>query len=163
MYLKFHIAQPLNDQGVVFKRKVDEKRFLVGRDGDSLLKPFQCDLCWFRNIQKRSPRENSRTDGQLLGYIRRINLDLLRGRSNGTVVVSLVTYKKGLEAADELGIPPSYEYPGPWHVEDDIGCGCALEMLIILQKKGRHQTTHQQYDTISKIRTLHWNIYESSS
>ena len=54
--LKFHITQPQNDQGVVFKRKVDEKRFVVGRDGDSLLQQFQCDLCWFRNIQKRSPK-----------------------------------------------------------------------------------------------------------
>jgi len=30
--LKLRIAQPLNDQGVVFKRKEDDNRFLVGRD-----------------------------------------------------------------------------------------------------------------------------------
>ena len=50
LYLKFQTAQSLNDQGVVFKRKVDEKRFLVGSDGDSLSQTFQYDLCWFRNI-----------------------------------------------------------------------------------------------------------------
>ena len=48
--VKFHIAEPENDEGVVWKRKRDELRFNVGRDGDMLLSPFQCDLCWFRNL-----------------------------------------------------------------------------------------------------------------
>ena len=115
----------------MFKMKVDEKIFLVGRDGDPLLQPFQCDLCWFMNIQKRSPRENSRTDRQLLGYTRRINLDLLWIRANGTVAASLGTYKKSLEDACKLGTTPSYESPGPRPVKYDMGFGCPLEMLIV--------------------------------
>ena len=91
MNLKFHIAQPLDAQGVAFKRKVDEKRFLVGRDGGSLLQPFQCDLYWFRNTQKGSPRKNTRTDVRLLCYIRILNLDLLWSRASGTVAASLGT------------------------------------------------------------------------
>ena len=35
--LNFHIELPMNDQGAVFKRNEDKHRFLVGRDGDSLI------------------------------------------------------------------------------------------------------------------------------
>ena len=38
--LAFHIEQPMNDQGVMYKRKANKDRFLVGWKGDSLMQPF---------------------------------------------------------------------------------------------------------------------------
>jgi hypothetical protein len=37
-------------------------RFRVGRDGDHLLCPFQCDLCHFQNIQRRLPGSDPETN-----------------------------------------------------------------------------------------------------
>ena len=41
--LQFHIALPVNDEGIVWRRKRDECRFLVGRQGNHFISPFQCD------------------------------------------------------------------------------------------------------------------------
>ena len=75
--VEFFVAEPENEQGVVWKKKSNQAKFLVGRDGDMLLSPFQCDLCWFRNLLKRDPVEGKLQDTNLLAYIRRANLDML--------------------------------------------------------------------------------------
>ena len=94
-------------------------------------------------------------DDRLLGYIRRVNLDMLWSRASSTVASNLGTYNKSLATAKYLGIIPSYEAPGPWDINDNIGFGCALEMIRDSQLKGRNKSTHQQFDIIRKIRTLH--------
>ena len=73
----FHIAQPENDEGGKWEKKRDEGRFLVARNGDMMSSPFQCDCCWFVNLSKREPNGASESDHRLLGYIRRVNLDML--------------------------------------------------------------------------------------
>ena len=35
--------------------KEEKERYRTARDGDHLLAPFECDLCSFRNVQKRDP------------------------------------------------------------------------------------------------------------
>ena len=57
--VEFHVAEPMNDEGLVLKRKEDKERFMVGRDGDMLMSPFQCDLCWFVNLKRRLPLRGS--------------------------------------------------------------------------------------------------------
>lgn len=42
--------------------KEEKSRFLVGRDGNSLLTPFQRDLCHFRNVMGRVPVAGSASD-----------------------------------------------------------------------------------------------------
>ena len=42
----FHIEEPENGKGVVWKKSCDVGRYMKGRNGDMLLNPFQCDLCW---------------------------------------------------------------------------------------------------------------------
>ena len=58
-------------------------------------------------------------------------------------MTALGTYKKSIEIARELGVPLSFESHVPWPVKDNIGFGCALEILIVLQKKSRYQSTHR--------------------
>ena len=70
--IDFHIAEPMNDEGVVWKRKEDKERFMVGRDGDMLMSPFQCDWCWFINLKGRTPVDGKLSDDNLLTYIRRL-------------------------------------------------------------------------------------------
>ncbi len=44
---------------------------------DNLVKPFQCDLCHFRNLFGRDPVINLGQDVRVLKFIRRANLDAL--------------------------------------------------------------------------------------
>ena len=44
----------------------DELRFKVGRTGDSMICPFQCDRCQFLNITKRLPIQGNHSDDLLL-------------------------------------------------------------------------------------------------
>jgi hypothetical protein len=46
---------------------------------------FQCDLCHFRNIQKRDPGREDPADIFLLTMIRRANLDAFWSRKSSTV------------------------------------------------------------------------------
>ena len=73
--IKFHIHKPKDDEGLVWKRRKDDLAFLTARNGDNIYTPFQCDLCWFRNIMQRLPYANSQADKRLLVYIRRVSLD----------------------------------------------------------------------------------------
>jgi len=49
--------------------------YLKGREGDSLLIPFECDICVFRKLRKTEPTNKSPMDKLLLAAIRRMNLD----------------------------------------------------------------------------------------
>ena len=59
--------------------------FLVGRNGDSLMAPFQCDFCWFVNLNNRLPDESKKSNVRFMGYIWRVNLDIIRSRAAGTI------------------------------------------------------------------------------
>jgi len=51
--LPFQIARPENNEGHKWQKKKDQAGFMCARPGDMLSAPFQCDICWFVNIQKR--------------------------------------------------------------------------------------------------------------
>jgi hypothetical protein len=55
----------------------DKLRFALARPGDHLFCPFQCELCYFRSIQGRSPnlRLGPLEDAELMKSLRRVNLD----------------------------------------------------------------------------------------
>ena len=57
----FHIF--LEDESQYYKRrKEDEKAFLVARNSEWMLSPFQCENCWFVNLCDRLPVESSPHD-----------------------------------------------------------------------------------------------------
>ena len=109
-------------------------------------------------IYSLGTQEGCSVDDKLLGYIRRVNLDMLWIRESGTVASNLITYNKSLAATKHLGIQPSYEAPGPWGINDDVGFGCALEIIRASQLSGKNKTTYQQFDTVKKIQTVHYNF-----
>ena len=61
--LPFQIARPENDEGHKWRKKADQVRFTCARTGDMLSAPFQCDICWFVNIQKREPVASQESNG----------------------------------------------------------------------------------------------------
>ena len=161
--LDFQIARPENDKGSKWKKKKDEARFLNARNGDMLCSPFQCDTCWFVNLNKREPQSLSHSDERLMGYIRRVNLDLMWSREQGTVANTLAAVSKGRTMSVELGMVPQPIKLGPWPLADNQGFQTAIEMLRASQKKGKNDKSYVQFDTVRKIRTAYSTIYENSA
>ena len=123
------------------------------------MQPFQCDICWFRNILNRFPSPTSYQDTKLLAYIRRVNLDLIWSRSEGTSYKA--AYKKALKVDLELGLTPRHYVKGPWPLEDSVGFQIAIEIVGASLLDGRNVKDHQQFETIRRIRTMHQHMYES--
>ena len=65
----FKIAVPENDKGVKWKKPKDLPRFLSARPGDMMGGAFQCDYCWFVNINKCEPEVSSLGDTRIMQYI----------------------------------------------------------------------------------------------
>ena len=94
-----------------------------------LCSPFQCDHFWFVNLCKWEPRAVSHSDERLLGYIRRVNLNLMWSRERGTVANTLASVNKGRTMSIELGLVPHPLKLGPWPLGDGQGFQIAIEML----------------------------------
>lgn len=160
--MPFHIAKPENDEGHLWKLKTTNLKFLEARDGDSLLQPFQCDFCWFENLQGRAPISDNVKDQLLLGHIRRVNLDLFWSRASGTVKSYVSAFRKGIQMDHELGLIPRHPNPGPWPLRDDVGFQVALQIVAASKLAGHNDPVYQQFDTIRRIRTVFAHLFERS-
>ena len=116
---------------------------------------FQCDCCWFLNLHKRIPLEDSPSDQVLLAYIRRVNLDVMWSKEGGTVRNAVSNLLKAKAMSEELGLPPQPLQVGPWPVGDFQGFQTALEMLKASKRPGRNDKSYTQFDTIRKIRAAY--------
>jgi hypothetical protein len=157
------VKEAKNEVGAVWKRKKDLGRFMKARNGDMWVAPFQCDRCWFINLENREPVQGLLVDERLLGYIRRANLDMFWSREPGTVAASYRQLVKINNLCDDLGMTRMDISRGPWPVEDNCGFRLAIVMLRASQEKGRNDSTYVQYDSIRKIRTGFSNAYETSA
>lgn len=161
-FYSFHIEVPENNEGLVWKKKSDAGRHMLGRNGDMLLGPFQCDLCWCRNLKGRNPDENSLEDKALLSCIRRVNLDILWSSSPYTVRATVSNVKKGIKMCDELGVTPTYAPLGPWPLKDEVVLSVASQMVKTSLIPGKHSQDYQQFDTVRAIRSAFSNAFEAS-
>ena len=140
---------------------MDQDRFLRARPGDMLCASFQCDRCWFVNLNRREPRRDSLVDTLLMPYIRRVNLDILWSRETSTVYNNYLVAVKKKNLSVELGLPVQFEPRGPWPVGDNLGFQTAVEMVRQSRLAGRNDKTYQQFDSIRKFRSASTNEYES--
>jgi len=99
------MALPENDEESQWKKKMDDKRF-THTAGDTLSSPFQC-FCWFINLQRREPVRLSAGDQCLLGYARRVNLDIMWSREKSTVGNTLSALKKAKGVKGGFGLDSS--------------------------------------------------------
>jgi hypothetical protein len=87
--------------------------FLVARDGDHLLVPFECDLCIFQKLQGRNPVLTNPQDSLLIACIRRANLDLFWNRAKGTAGGNRDKVAFGIKMLGLVGLLGPYESDGP--------------------------------------------------
>jgi hypothetical protein len=157
------VKEARNEVGAVWRRKKDVGRFMTARKGDMWSSPFQCDFCWFVNLEKREAIRGLNSDDRLLGYIRRVNLDVMWSREPGTVLGNYRQLVKMNRLCEDLGMTRIEIKRGPWPVEDNCGFRLAIIMLRASQEKGRNDSGYVQYDSIRKIRTGFSNAYETSA
>jgi hypothetical protein len=159
---KFYQHTPTDEEGFDWRPPSDLQRHRRGRDGDNLICPFQCDLCWFRNLQKRDPMPANDRDTLLLCCIRRANLDALWGRESHTVDATLRAAKQLVRVWKQVGLEPDFPALGPYPVGDSVGFRVAVGMLLKSLEPGRHCRDHQQFETIRKLRAGFANMYMAS-
>ena len=146
----------------MWKKKGEERRYVEGIDGAFLVTPFQCDHCWFVNLERRVPNKQSFSDVRLLGYIRRANLDVMWSRAPGTIANAKNSIKHLLRSWEELNMRVDLPELGPWVVGDNVGFGVAIGMLRYAQRKGNNSATHMQFESVRKLRTAFGHLHANA-
>jgi hypothetical protein len=139
-------------------------RFTEGRNGDHLMCPFQCDLCRFRNIQKREPIFGHRKDILLLKCICRALLDAFWAREPSTVRANLRGAKRLEEIGDTLGMRAEEigDTLGMRADEDTFGMTLAVCILIRYLDPGKTEE-FIQFSTARGLISVYSNIFHASS
>ena len=141
--------------------EAERDRYKGARDGDHLMCPFQCDLCHFRNIQKRDPGSDPR-DEVLQKALRRAILDSFWSRESSTVNTNRLQEKHVDKAMEAYGVvnPPRRKHEGPYPVRDDWGMFEAVCLLKRSLDKGRNTLTIQ-FNTMRKLRSHFSNRFHT--
>jgi hypothetical protein len=159
---EFPIKKPKDEEGFGLLVERDKDRFLTARDGDHMMCPFQCDLCHFRNIQKRDPDpENVIQDATMLRCIRRAILDTFWSRETTTVLSNGREMRQMAKKAELVLMAPPTPNLGPYPVEDGQGMGIAVCILMRSLDPGRNEQ-FVQYNTARKMRAAFSNFWQAS-
>lgn len=159
---EFPVAEPEDEDGFVTMKEQDKFRFLTARNGDHLMTPFQCDLCHFRNINKRDPIEHKPEDIRLMRCIRRANLDAFWSKEPLTVSKNLSLANKALSISQALGVVNPFPSMGPFPVDDIFGMSAACVMLTRSLDTGKYAPTIQ-FSTLRKMRGVFTNVFHVSA
>ena len=157
----FPIKRTLDEDGIEIKRGDDDLRFLRGRDGDHLMTPYQCELCHFRNIQKRDPVQGDSQDLLLMQYARRVSLDAFWSRESSTVAANLGQVKRICLTEAEFGMK-IFSPMGPFPIDDGFGMGPAIALLSRSLDPGRYDT-FVQWATFRKVRSTVTNVSQAGA
>lgn len=154
--MKFPRVLPLDEEGLPLPEE-DEERYNHARRGDTLMVPFQCQLCHFRNLKGRNPSVTSDEDHRLLSFVKRANLDAFWSRTSATVEGNCKQVAKLMECSFVEILPAR----GPFGSTDEFGMGLAVALLQRSLDPGRNDD-YVQYDTTRKLRSAFSNLWQAS-
>jgi hypothetical protein len=127
--------------------------FHFARNGDHCMVPFECNLCVFRKLKKRSLDITNPGDKLLIACIQRINLDAFWSRSKSTVSDNQERIGMCLELSKAVGLDDPYEVDGPLPEFDHCGYEVAIDTTILYSRHpGCHTKEYTQFDTIAVLR-----------
>lgn len=153
------------DGNVWHKQTQFEKEMNHGTSGAHTVVPFQCERCWFVNLEGRLPIPGYPKDDTLKKMMRRVNLDIMNGRATSTIKQHANEVKRTVRECAVLGKTPSYEERGPLPMRDTAGMGLAIEMVnrSCVARTGRiNEQGFLQWDTLRKMRATSSKVRESS-
>lgn len=154
----------MDSEGVVAEDPRDRKRFLTGRAGDHLMTQFQCDICHFRNIQRRNPDPEDWQDYRLMVCIRRSLLDSLWSREPTTVEHNRRDVSKIIATGAQHNIAPSRLFPPRQSrpLIDECNMALAATMMLRSLDPGKNDT-FVQFNTVRSMRGAVSNWWKSSA
>lgn len=136
--------------------------FLVGRDGDHLMAPYECDICIFRKLRHEEPDLNRESDRLLLACIRRANLDVMWSRATSTVKENARRVRETISLTDCLGIADPFVHSHHMPGTDHAGYSIAIAILMKSRKTGKHSEKYQQYDTVRHLKSAYGNFIRAA-
>jgi hypothetical protein len=149
----FPVNRAFNDESEYYRRRrEDDTKYMVARNGDWCIAPFQCVSCWFLNIHSRRPRK-----------IRRVNLDMFWSWESSTVLGTTSRLKGIIKGSTTKGRPVPLEPFPPWPLEDSAGMGIPLLMLEKSIEPGKNSADHKQFDSCRPLRSAASNVFAASS
>ena len=123
--------------------------------------PFECDLCHFRNVNRRDPMVGSAKDNHTLMIIRRVNLDAMWSRESSTVLANLSRLRLDYHSTMAVcSIDEPLPVLGNDTVKDRVGMKCAIYTLNASLRAGKY-ADHLQWDVMRKTVTWWNNLFEA--
>jgi hypothetical protein len=149
--MRFPVAELKDVEGNVWHQEgVRLRRLNQGTEGAHLCSPFQCELCWFRNLVGKDPVLG--VHDQAIYLIRRSNLDNMAGRAPSTIRGHLMETLTMVQNFEGVGLPLPLHPLGPMPLGDSTGMGIAIGMqLKSITAKGRI-VGNPQYATVRGVR-----------
>jgi hypothetical protein len=135
-------------------------QMMEGVEGSHLCIPFQCKLCWYRNLKGRDPTPGR--EDVYISCIRQANLDAMLGKSPLTIRAHRSQTLASLQNAMRIGKTPTYHPRGPFPVGDPVGMSLAVDMILkSLVAKGRIMD-QVQFAMLQKMRSTYTKNWELS-
>jgi hypothetical protein len=156
----FYVKQPVDDEGIPWKRRREDDRLLVVCNGNHVTMPFQCDLCIFRLLHGEEPRTQSAQDALLMACIRWVNLDAFWSHEKLTVESNFNTMKRVIQFSETVGLGGGYPSPVPFPFEDVCGYEVAIQMVLVSKWPGKHSPTYTQFEMIHLYRSSFFNMWQ---
>jgi hypothetical protein len=142
------------------KEEERHRRMNQGVSGAHMCIPFQCEVCWMRNLEARDPIVGR--DDVFVACIKRANFDAMLGKSLLTIANHVRECRTVIKNADLINKTPSYYPHGPFSLADVVGMGLAVDMeLKSLVARGRIRE-HVQFSMLRCLRGTHTKNWESS-
>ena len=129
--------------------KQEDHAYRVNHDikGVHAVIPFQCEVCWMRNLEGRSPLPEG-LDSAYVMTTRRANIDAMAGKARGTIAKHVAEVKLMVINSELIGKTPNLHVRGPYPLADVMGMGVAVNMLQrSITSKGRIKD-HIQFRTM---------------
>ena len=159
---EFHVAELVDEEGVVALRTEDEGNFWK-HSRDHLMIAFQCDLCHVRNLNGQEPLPKIVEDVCLLHSIQRANFEAFWPREPTTVSQNLCMAHISMQIARFLRLAPPFQPMGPFPLgmstSDNFSMGIMLEWLW---DPGKHAATIQ-FSMMQHLCSMFSHIYHASA
>ena len=150
-----------DDDGVVWEgQAARDARLNTGLAGAHVVFPIQCEVCWMRNLEGRNPHPIN--DRFYLMCIRRVNLDAINSRAASTVKAHVDNITNIVKMCSELRRTPRFPDRGPFPLEDQVGMGVSVEMLMKSIRAEGRIVDNIQVDTMRKYRSTYTKMWSSS-
>ncbi|KAL7460179.1 hypothetical protein ACHAXS_000641 [Conticribra weissflogii] len=157
LFLMIEIKDEIGN--VWHKQSARVERLNQGVKGVNTCMPFQCEVCWLRNLESRDPTSR---DASYVMCIRRANLDAMAGKAKLTILSHLRETKTVIANCERIRKTPPFPPRGPFPLQDLVGMGVAVDMMQrSLTGKGRIGK-FIQFDTMRKVRATYSKSWDSS-